>query len=547
MQLQVTNRSARSARPHRAGSIALVACAAVSIAQLAAPPVAADAGIGIGTDFNGDGMADVAIGVRGDTLGNGVRGGTVVVLYGSVSGLTSFGSQQWSQNTPLVDGQADRADWFGGEVAVGDFDADGFSDLAIAAASEDVGGYEDAGVVHVLYGSPSGLTTTGSQMWTLDTPGVPGVSGAFRQFGRVMAAGDVGRGGYDDLVITDHGELHAGAVTVLYGGANGLSTAGVQRWSQSSRGVAGDPDENDYFGRSLAIGNFGADKNGDVAIGVREDAQPRGGTVVPIAGAVHVLMGSSAGLSANGSQWIDESTPGVAGDPHAFDDFGSALAAGDLGGDGWDELVIGSRDDQVPGPTPGSTVTSGSVHVLSGSATGLIGTGSQMWHRGVPGVEGDVHGDDAFGATLAVGDVDGDGHLDLAIGAPTAIVGDYNAGAVHVLLGSAGGITAVDDQLWTLDSPGIPGEAYHDPSGAMQVFGAAIAMADVDGSGADDLLIGRPGFQPGDPEVAPEDGVVHVLLGTTGGLTATGTQVWNQDSPGIEGDAGWDYFGAALG
>ena len=188
-------------------------------------------------------------------------------------------------------------------------------------------------------------------------------------------------------------------------------------------------------------------------------------------------------------------------------------------------------DDKVPGPTPGSTVSSGSVRVLSGSTAGLVGAGSQMWHRGVPGVEGDVHGDDAFGAALAVGDVDGDGHLDLAIGAPTSIVSGFYAGAVHVLRGGAGGITAVADQLWTLDSPGIPGEAYHDPSGAMQVFGAALVMADVDGSGVDDLLIGRPGAQPGDPEVAPEDGVVHVLLGTIGGLTATGTQVCNRTAP----------------
>ena len=197
--------------------------------------MAATAEAGIGTDFNGDGKADVAIGVPWDTLGNGQRGGTVVVMYGSASGLTSFGSQQWSQNTPLVDGQAEDADQFGSALAVGDFNADGFSDLAIAAPGEDVGGIEDAGVVHVLYGSSSGLRATGSQMWALDTPGVPGVAGDHPRFGNVMAAGNVGRAGYDDLVISDDGELDAGAVTVLYGGATGVSTAGVQRWTQGSR------------------------------------------------------------------------------------------------------------------------------------------------------------------------------------------------------------------------------------------------------------------------------------------------------------------------
>ena len=111
-------------------------------------------------DFNGDGFGDLAIGAPGENLG----AGAVHVLYGSATGLTTTGSQFLSQGAGGIADAAEAGDEFGRSLAVGNFNSDGFNDLAIGAPGENRG----AGTVHVLYGSASGLTATGSQQWTQD-------------------------------------------------------------------------------------------------------------------------------------------------------------------------------------------------------------------------------------------------------------------------------------------------------------------------------------------------------------------------------------------
>lgn len=127
---------------------------------------------GLRADFNNDGFADLAVGVAGENLGAIGNGGAVNVLYGTASGLTGAGSQLFTQDTG-VPGAAEPGDGFGDALAVGDFDGDGFADLAVGVSLEDVGAVVDAGAVNVLYGSADGLTGAGSQLFTQDTPGVP--------------------------------------------------------------------------------------------------------------------------------------------------------------------------------------------------------------------------------------------------------------------------------------------------------------------------------------------------------------------------------------
>jgi hypothetical protein len=79
-------------------------------------------------------------------------------VYGTADGLAGAGSQFWTQDSPGVGGSAEAVDDFGESLATGDFNHDGYADLAIAAPSEDVGGIFDAGAVNVLYGSAGGLT-----------------------------------------------------------------------------------------------------------------------------------------------------------------------------------------------------------------------------------------------------------------------------------------------------------------------------------------------------------------------------------------------------
>ena len=75
---------------------------------------------------------------------------------------------------------AEAGDQFGAVLTTGDFNGDGYADLAVGVPGEDVGSISDAGAVHVLYGSVSGLTSTWDQLWTQDSPGVPGVAQARR-------------------------------------------------------------------------------------------------------------------------------------------------------------------------------------------------------------------------------------------------------------------------------------------------------------------------------------------------------------------------------
>ena len=111
---------------------------------------------------------------------------------------------------------------------------------------------------------------------------------------------------------------------------------------------------------------------------------------------------------------------------------------GDFNGDGIGDLAVGA-----PGEDIGAIVDAGVVHVMNGSAAGLTATGSQYWNQNSAGIADAVETGDGFGSTLTAGDFNGDGRDDLAIGAPAEDVGaTVDAGVVHVLYGSAAGLTA---------------------------------------------------------------------------------------------------------
>ncbi|MGH2556769.1 MAG: FG-GAP repeat protein, partial [Actinomycetota bacterium] len=115
------------------------------------------------SDFNGDGFADLAVGVPqegiNDARGN-IMSGAVNVLYGSAGGLQadSPDDQVWHQNSPGVQDVAEGLELFGSALAAGDYNADGFGDLAVGVPWESFpGGVDLAGAVNVLYGSAGGL------------------------------------------------------------------------------------------------------------------------------------------------------------------------------------------------------------------------------------------------------------------------------------------------------------------------------------------------------------------------------------------------------
>jgi hypothetical protein len=289
---------------------------------LASGPVAAQAApVGaLQADFNNDGADDLAVGVPGENVGSVVDAGSVNVLYGSNGGLSGTGSQLFTQPVSAVE----AGDQFGSVLASGDFNDDGFADLAVGAPTEDVGRIPDAGAVSVLYGSTAGLTTTGAQTFTQPVSAVE----AFDQFGYALAAGDFDGDGFADLGVGAPTEsvgsaFDAGAVSALYGSTGtGLTTAGAQTFVQPVSAVERD----DSFGFSLASGDFNNNGVADLAAGA-----PFANVGAAVAaGAVGAVAGSNGGLVVGG-QLFTQATAGVPSAAETEDFFGWALAAGDPG------------------------------------------------------------------------------------------------------------------------------------------------------------------------------------------------------------------------
>jgi len=400
-------------------------------------------------DFNGDDYPDLAVGVPGESAA-GTEDGGVSIIYGWWSGLsaTAIPDQLIGQDSLDVDGLAESWDHFGESLATGDFNRDGYADLAVGVPEED----GDVGVVNVIYGSVNGLSPTAAvldQYWWQGYPNVEGTPNSFDDFGESLATGHFNADGYADLAIGVSGEdSRSGVVNVIYGSATGLSPTTVpdQLWGQGSPSVEGNPANDETFGWRVAAGDFGG--NGaydDLAVGVPFE----GG----YEGAVNVIYGSASGLSATVTpdQLWSQGSPNVEDNPETGDWFGWSVVAADLGGSIHADLAVG---------VPSEDGDEGVVNVIYGSATGLSATTTpdQLWSQDTQDVEGTAGGGDSFGESLAAGDFNDDGDVDLAIGVRGEGVDE---GAVNVIYGSATGLSAttVPDQLWSQGSPNVEGTA----------------------------------------------------------------------------------------
>jgi hypothetical protein len=514
-----------------------------SMPSLAALPVLA--GVTGAGDFNGDGFSDLAIGVPNESVGALGGAGSVNVIYGSSSGLnarTPVINQLWHQNKSGIEDDAEASDTFGSALATGDFDGDGFMDLAIGVPGENTA----TGAVNIIYGSANGLRAAGDQFFSQSSPNIEGNGNAADLFGSALAAGDFNGDGFWDLAIgitgeSEFGPLFHGAVSVIYGSANGLSATAVladQILHQDTSGIDDSNEFGDGFGTSLAAGDFNGDGRDDLAIGVPNESI---GTTSG-AGAVHMLLGSASGLTATGSEVFHQNTTGIQETAETNDSFGAALAAGDFNGDGRDDLAIG-----VPSESIGASPNAGAVHVLLGGASGLVAAGSKLWHQDSAGIleqtDGGAKDGEGFGFALAAGFFNNGAFCDLAIGAPNEDLTSSEEGVVHVLYGKATGLGSFNNQLWHQDSVDS-GNAIADTAEEGDHFGAALAAGDFNGDGKDDLVIGVPQEQIGNN---PNCGAVAVLKGAGTKLKAAGNKLWHQNKPDIlEKCEMNDSFGQAL-
>jgi hypothetical protein len=481
-------------------------------------------------DFNGDAFADLAIGVPLESLGpDDTFAGAVNVIYGTPAGLSSANDQVWTQDSPGIHETSESLDHFGISLAGGDFDGDGYGDLAVGAPAEN---YTEptAGVVHVIYGSPLGLTADGNELFSQDTGGIFGTAEPGDQFGTSLAAGDFGGSANDDLVIgvpyEDFAGADEGGVHVLYGGQDGLSGLRDAFFSQNTPGVPGTSESSDHFGLSLTAADFGTGFRDDLAIGVPHEDFLAG----PDDGGVNVIYGSATGLTATRSQFWSQATPDVFGTAEPSDTFGASLAGGDFGRSVQADLAIGVPREGLSGQS-----LAGGVHVLYGSSGGLTAAGDDFWRQGLPGIDDTPEIGDQFGWALAAANFGKLHFADLAVGVPFENGGE---GAVEVIYGSDVGLAARGNQLWSQDSVGILSSGRPN-----EYFGSSLAVGNFGGDIQADVAVGVPYEDLG----SIDEGAVNVIYGGGGGLSAVGNQFWHQDSAGIGGASeANDRFGLIL-
>lgn len=509
------------------------------------------------TDFNGDGYADLAIGIPNEDVSGAVNAGAIHILYGSANGIqaTAPDDQFWYQGGQGVGDAAEGGDKFGASVAAGDFNGDGYADVAVGVPLEDVGGVVDAGAVHVLYGSANRIQATSpdDQLWSQGSQGLGGATEANDQFGSALGVGDLNGDGYADLAVgvplEDVGSVvDAGAVHVIYGSAAGLQATAPddQLWSQDSPGVKDVAKLNDQFGFSVAAGDFNKDTFADLAIGVpNEDV----GDFAPVrdAGSVSVLYGTAGGIQADApdDQLWAQGRGGILDRAEADDHLGWSGSTGDFNGDGYTDLVAGAPYEDVGTESRG--IDAGAVNMIYGSPAGLTSTGNQYWNQDSPNVIGLAEHQDHFGQTSAAGDFNGNGYDDLAVGVPNEDGGGEaipQSGALNILYGSPGGIwTRLN---WHMEQGILD---MNDAAETRDHFGSAIDIGDWDGEGHADLAVGVPYEDITSIGNFIDIGAVHVVYSTAAGLQAVNPddQLWTQQSPGMHDRGEWgDNFGWAI-
>ena len=377
-------------------------------------------------DFNGDGYDDLAIGVILENIANGgaeiSNAGALNIINGSQDGLTASGDQILSRPTADATYLATAEERLGEVLATGDFDSDGFTDLAVGIPRAEIEGDANAGAVQIYYGTATGFETPLPQNVFSQAGAISGAVEADDIFGEAITAGDFNGDGYDDLAVGSPGERvgsgvgsldDAGAVNIIFGSEDGLTETNNEIWVEDDLGLFGVSQESDGFGSALTTADFDQDGYDDLAIGI--PYQDLGfGTIIEDAGAVFIMPGSPTGPGTDGLQFWSQSGD-VGGIIEEGDRFGTTLTTGDFNGDSYPDLAIGLPFEDVD-----PIDDAGAVNILFGSASGLNVSGNQIFHADDAGFGATFGAGEnyQFGFALTAGDYNGDGYSDLTVGIP---------------------------------------------------------------------------------------------------------------------------------
>ncbi|MBK8283768.1 MAG: FG-GAP repeat protein [Ahniella sp.] len=408
-------------------------------------------------DVNGDGYADLVSGAFGYDGSGGQNSGRVSLFLGGAAGFNTVADAQLDGT--LTDMRA------GGAVAVGDVNADGFGDV-IVGAPEYSNGSSLEGAVSIYFGGAGAFNTQADVIMEVNQSGA--------NFGHSVAyAGDINGDGFGDILVGapnfDATLSNEGAMYLYLGGAIVDATAdavlvGGQASAFLGWTVAGAGDLNGDGFADIAGGAIGFDASG-----------------ASNGGLVRVFFGGASFDTTPDANLLSGQTDGR---------MGSGLAsAGDINGDGFSDLIVGANEFD------NGQLNEGRVFIFKGTAGAFPTTADTT-------LEVDQI-DSGFGTSVAgAGDVNGDGFSDVLVGAPEFdVVGSNNEGAVFLYLGRPSGLT-------------ITHSVRMAQSQLATRQGFSVALADVNGDGFADPIVGAPSFDGG---VSTDEGAVSVYLSNSVG------------------------------
>ncbi len=471
-------------------------------------------------DVNGNGVDDLIVGAPyADPSGNSLAGESYVVFGGM--GVGSAGVIELSALNGadgfIING-IDAHDFCGRSVSsAGDVNGDGFDDLIIGARGADPNGNSYSGESYVVFGGMDVGSADVIELSTLNGANgfvLNGIDVDDRSGTSVSSAGDVNSDGVDDLIIgaeraDTNGNRNIGESYVVFGGMS-VGSAGVIELSALNGAdgfVINGIDKFDLSGFSVSsAGDVNGDGVDDLMIGARY-ADPNGTSA---AGEIYVVFGGM-GLGAGGTvelSSLNGANGFVINGIDASDHSGRSISsAGDVNGDGIDDLIIGAdRAD------PNGNSYSGESYVIFGGAT--VGSTGAIELSSLNGANGfilnGIDADDRSGTSVSsAGDVNSDGVDDLIIGAWRADPNGSGSGESYVVFGGTGIGSAGTIELSSLNGTNgfvLNGIDSSDGSG----FSVSSA-GDVNADGVHDLMIGAVGANPNAISLA---GQTYVIFGS---------------------------------
>ncbi|MBC8172588.1 MAG: FG-GAP repeat protein [Chitinophagales bacterium] len=380
-------------------------------------------------DVNGDGYADVIVGAEDFDNGQTTEG-RAYIYHGTASGITA---------TPAVTIEVNKSDArFGCSVSgAGDVNGDGYADVIVGAynfTNDEL----DEGRAYIYHGSATGINTIPATILENEE--------AFSYFAySVDCAGDVNNDGYDDVIIGAYqdGDLSEGKAYIYHGSESGINAVAITTLESN---IA-----NALFGRSVSgAGDVNKDNYDDVIVGAHKSNFEKG--------KAYIYHGSSLGINTDPAAIMEGDDPGA--------NLGNSVSeAGDVNGDGYDDVIVGAENYD------NGQASEGRAYIYQGSTTGINTISVSIMESN----QEYAH----LGRSVSdAGDLNGDGYDDVIVGAHRYTNDNDIEGKVFIYYGSVTGCDTLS--ATTLES-----------NQASAYFGDAVSGAgDINGDGHDDAIVG---------------------------------------------------------